>query len=253
MREDAPNIRLIRAAVEDHIRLQNCVALVEERRVERRELHGPRDEGLGLVAAELVTQVPQRLPPDLAVGVDLRCARYLPEVAVIEAASAGCHAARTPLRCRLPDLAVDRLKTDQVLAAPDVLADADVRDASHIGLEALLLEEVVGVPITPGLAHRACLNTAQGGEAVLVDYQAVGEAMRVLVVNDPRFVRPVRRDERVTGIAREMPEIHLHAGAEAVGGRRHVRIVDVAAVWHALRRLPAVEGLAADVVIRLEA
>ena len=77
VREDLPDRVVVRAAEVDEVGLQDRVPLVEDRRVRRRQLHRPGDEPFRHVRAERRAQVPQRLAPDLAVGVHLGDARWI--------------------------------------------------------------------------------------------------------------------------------------------------------------------------------
>ena len=98
-RERRPQEVVARAAVRG-VGLQDRVAHVEHARLRRRQAHAHRDQLLGLVGAgglaagrrhERAADVPQRLGPDLAVGVDLGPGGDLPEVAerVAAAGAAG--------------------------------------------------------------------------------------------------------------------------------------------------------------------
>ena len=95
------------------------------------------------------------------------------------------------------DLAVERLGPDKVVAARDVVALEDVGHARRVGHEALVDEEVLGVPVAPRFAHRAGLDVAERRVSVGVDDEPVREAVGVLVVDDVRLVAAVHLEERV--------------------------------------------------------
>ncbi len=155
------------------------------------------------------------------------------------------------------DLAVERLRPDQVVAAGDVVALEYVCHAGVVGHEALADEEVLGVPVAPRLAHRAGLDVAERRVAVGVDDEPVREAVRVLVVDDASLVAAVHLEERV-GRERPVEQVHLRPRREAVGRRVEVRVVDVVAVRHPGQsavdealRVRAVVGLGDDRVAGL--
>src|SRR5262249_1346071 len=155
---------------------EDGVAHVQERRVGRGQLHGPGDQRLGQRYAERLAEVPQRLGPDLTVGVHLRRADDLAEVAVRVPARTRTRRTRA-LGRRAADRAVRRLGTDQVLAGAHVLADAYVAVGVRVVvLQAQVDQEVEGVPVAPRLAHRTGLDVAQRGHAGRVDDQPVGQA-----------------------------------------------------------------------------
>ena len=82
MREDVPDAVLVVTTGDRHVGEQDGVALVEERRVGRGQLHRPGHQRLGPPRAQRGAQVPQRLAPDLAVGVYLGLPDDVAEVAV---------------------------------------------------------------------------------------------------------------------------------------------------------------------------
>jgi hypothetical protein len=168
--------------------------------------------------------------------VHLGDAADLAEVAVGVAAGAGCGRAGAGARGGA-DRAVERLGGDQVLAAElDVLADDQLARRRRVALEALADQEVERVPVAPRLAHRAGLDVAEGGVAVGVDHQAVGQAVGVLVVDDVGLVGAVGLQERVGPVGRVVPQVHLHPRRDAVGRGGEVGVVDVVGVGHAYRR-----------------
>src|SRR6185369_7348453 len=195
--EDLPDLGLVLAAVDHEVGLQDRVALVQHGRVGRRELHRPGHQGLGLLGTQHLAQIPQRLAPDLAVGVHLGPADDPAEVAVGVTAGAGAGRARAQRR-RAANGAVHGLGTDEVVAPTDVVADPDVTIGGRVRLESLVVEEVHRVPVAPRLAHRTGLDVAERRYAIGVDDQAVGQAVGVLVVDDVRLVAGVAGDERVT-------------------------------------------------------
>src|SRR5262249_50784632 len=142
------------------------------------------------------TQVPQGLDPDLAVGVHLGTTPDLAEVAVRVTTGAGARTPRTHAR-RCAHGTVDRLGTDKVGSATDVIADADLTRRGGVRLESLIQEEVQGVPVAPRLAHRAGLYVAERRVTERVDHEPVGQSVRVLVVDHVRLVPAVGGEERV--------------------------------------------------------
>src|SRR5262249_33587027 len=94
--EDAPDHVLPRAPGEQYVGRQDCVSFIAEGGIDRRQLHAWGDQRLRGVAAELVAQIPERLYPNLAVGVHLGPARHAAEVAVSESSRTGEGAAGHP-------------------------------------------------------------------------------------------------------------------------------------------------------------
>ncbi len=130
--------------------------------------------------------------------------------------------ARARGRVGRADAAVERVLADtangvvrRVLAEPDVAVGGGVRDV------ALRDELVHREPVAPALAHRVRLLGDQSVAEAVVD-EPVGQAVRVLVVDDRRVVG------RAHGRVGE--QVHLHARAEAVRRRAHVRVVEAARV-----------------------
>ena len=100
-----PDEVVVRPGVEALVGREDRVAHVEERRLRRRQAHRLGDERLGVsepagsspvAGDQRAPQVPQRLHPDLAVGVDLGRAGHVAEVAERVAAGAGGDAAGAP-------------------------------------------------------------------------------------------------------------------------------------------------------------
>ena len=195
-------------------------------------------------AAQLLAQIPQRLDPDLAVGVHLGTADDLAEVAVRVATGSGAGRAGAVGR-RGPDRTVDGLGPDEVVAPADVLADAEFAVGLGVLHEPLLGQEVHRVPVAPGLTHRTGLDVAERGDAVGVDDESVGQAVGVLVVDDVRLVAGVAGEERV--LVRErgpglVEQVHLHARRDAVRRCAHVGVVDVVAVGKTAVEVGAVDA-----------
>ena len=235
---------------------QQRVAHVEERRVERRELHGPGDQALGDPGADLVAQRPEGLSPDLAVGVHLGGTEDLGVVGVGVAALVAVEATRAPGPGR-GRRAVDALGPDQPAAstvATVVLEQVEVGLALAVDLETVADQAVGGVPVAPGLTHRAALDRAERGVARDVDHQSVGQAVGVLVVDRPGLVAGVGGRERVpvrVGGAGLVLQVHLHRRWGAVGRGVHVGVVDVIGVGQAVGGVGAVHGLRVDRVVAL--
>ena len=177
---------------------------------------------------EALAQVPQRLDPDLAVGVDLGAADDLREVAERVAAGAGVRAARAGrggIGGAAADRAVDRLGAGDVRLRVRRLAEVDVAaDVGVVGLEPLTGQQVLGVPVAPRLAHRAGVRGVERADAVAVDDEAVRQAVRVLVPDRRGVVAEIVELREPVQV---LEQVQLHRRRLAVGRRVHVRVVDV--------------------------
>ena len=112
------------------------------------------------------------------------------------------------------------------------LAEIDVAAVvGVVGLEPLAGQQVLGVPVAPGLAHRARVRAVDGADAVLVGDQAVGEPVRVLVPDRRGVVAEVVELRQRVEV---LEQVELHRRRLAVGRRVHVRVVGVVAVRAAL-------------------
>ena len=79
------------------------------------------------------------------------------------------------------------------------LAEVDLAgEVGRVGLEPLADQQVLGVPVAPRLAHRAGVRVVERADAVLVDDEAVGEAVRVLVPDRRRVVAVVVEERRAS-------------------------------------------------------
>ncbi len=177
-------------------------------------------------------QVPERAAPDLAVVVRLGRAGDLAEVAVGVAALVGATQAGAE-RIGGADRAVHRLRAEAVGL---VRAEAHV-DRVRVGQQALRVEQVERVPVAPALREGVALRAGDGGEATAVAAdQPVGEAVRVLVVEDRGIVGAVDVAHLRAGAERQVGEQgELQAAGRAIGQRGHARVVGVVGVREAVR------------------
>ena len=134
-----------------------------------------------------LAQVPERLDPDLAVGMHLWESDDLPEVAVGVAAGPGSGRARAGGRARAHG-AVEGLGAN---GGVHVGGRADLAGRGRVGLEARGRQVVLGVEVAPRLAHGARLGAIEGPETGGIGDQPVGQPVRVLVVDDVRVVSAV--------------------------------------------------------------
>ena len=171
-------------------------------------------ERLREVGAERGAQVPQRLAPDLAVGVDLGPVLDRAEVAVRVAAVRA-------RRRRGADRAVERLRPQLPRRGVDVVADVHLPRRRQVAEQVEAGHQVERVPVAPALPHRAGLRARQRGRAVAVGDQPARQAVRVLVPDDGRRVARVDAAEAGPGEA-----VQLHRRGRAVGQRRHARVVE---------------------------
>ena len=147
-----------------------------------------------MLGAERVAQVPQRLAPDLAVGVHLGAADDLAEVAVGVAAGPRAGASPGQPGAGRADRAVDRLACGSGRRPRRRTRPSRTSPCAAVSrCEALVDQEVERVPVAPRLAHRAGLDVAERRVAVGVDDEPVGQAVGVLVVDDVGLVAAVRR------------------------------------------------------------
>ena len=125
--------------------------------------------------------------------------------------------------------------------------------ARVVRLQAVPDEEVLRVPVAPGLAHRARLRRVERAEALVVDHEPVREAVRVLVVEDVGAVVAVDGAERHEARQQRLEQVHLHDRRRPVGRRAHVRVVDVVGIGPAVPAgVRAVVGVDLDAVLVLE-
>ena len=163
--EHLPDRVVVRPPNDGHVGEQDRVAHVEERRVVRRELHRPGHQRLGGPRAERSRRSHRVCAQISPSRVHLGAAADVAVVGVgVAAAVAGRRRRCTAVR-RGADRAVDRLGAVEGDARAVVL-EQDHVDLARLVLLQLLLDQVVhGVPVAPGLAHRAGLHAAERGVA----------------------------------------------------------------------------------------
>ncbi len=230
------------------VRHEDGVAHVDEAGRLRRELHRARDERLGDGRPEFPTELPERLEPDLAVGVHLGPRRDVAEVGVGEPTgprATGCVGA---VRGSSLDLAVGVLEP-HALATRDPDAHRDVRATWGIGLIPGAHERVERIPVAPPLGERAGLLAVEGFGAVGHGDQAAGEAVRVLVEDDGRVIRSVSGG-KLRQRARGPEEVQGHPCGVPVGRGVHRGVVEQARPA-VVGEIGAHEGLGPDRVSAL--
>ena len=245
---------------------QDRVAHLQERRLGRRQSHPLGDQLLrvvragdriGQLADQRGAQVPQRLGPDLAVGVLLRPLVHLAEVAEREAAVAGAaDAPGTPLVVGA-DGTVERLEARRREHRVRVHADVHLAVGGRVDLQFLAVQQIERIPVAQALAERRAVRARQRTRAVSVRYQPVAQPVRVLVPDGRRVVAAVdvaqaeRDRRRRRGVGLE--QVQLHPRRLAVGRRRHIGVVEVVVVRAAAGPIGRpVVGLDPHVVAGLE-